>query len=74
MEAERRQRISTCKAFAADLWMDGKYREIVSLIEEARPGIPAYNFRDSNIEEMKYRSAQRELHDLIMKILKPTEK
>ena len=74
MSDDRTKRINLCKAFAADLWSDGKYREIVSLIEEARPGIPAYNFRDPNIEEMKYRSAQRELHDLIMRILKPTEK
>ena len=69
---EQELRVKRCKAWAADLWSDGKYRDIVTLIEQAKPIIPTYNYKQDNTEEMKYKSAQAHLHDLIMRILKPT--
>lgn len=70
---EQEAKVKRCKAWAADLWSDGKYRDIVALIEQARPIVPNYDYRTDNTEEMKYKSAQAHLHELIMRILKPTK-
>jgi hypothetical protein len=67
------EQVKRCRAWAADLWSDGKYRDIVDLIEQSRPIIPTYDYKTNNVEEMKFRSAQAHLHELIMRIIKPTK-
>lgn len=48
------------------------YKAIVARIEKLAPVIPTFDYKgDSNIEEIKYRLAQRQMFDLIMNILNP---
>lgn len=70
---EQEQQVKNCRAWAADLWVDGKYRAIVDLIEQSKPIIPPYDYKTNNVEEMKVKSAQASLHEFIMRIIKPTK-
>ena len=47
------------------------YRNIVDKIASLAPLVPVYDFKgESNIEEIKFRLAQRAMHDLIMQVLR----
>lgn len=63
----------TTPAKVIDLWNSAHYRDVVAEIEATRPLVPNYDPQENNIEEIKFRSAQKQLHDLVMAILKPKE-
>lgn len=55
----------------AELGQSPYYQSIVNKVESLVPMVPAYNFKGaSNIEEIKFKLAQRELHELVMRVLK----
>lgn len=56
-----------------DLWNSSHYRDVVGEIEALRPLSPRYDPTDNNIEAMKFASAQAQLHETVMAILKPKE-
>lgn len=58
---------------ASELWPSAHYRRIVELIDQLKPLVPDYDPVAANVEEWKVRSAQKQLHELVMKILKPKE-
>lgn len=58
-------------AKVADLWSSAHYRDVVAEIEAVVPLIPPFDPNENNVEAMKFASAQKQLHDLVMAILKP---
>ena len=63
----------TIPAAVQDLWGNHWYRVVVAEIEARAPIVPAYDPQENNIEQIKFGSAQKQLHDLVMAILKPKE-
>lgn len=64
--------IKVIKAGVAELWQSHFYRQAVAKIEELRPTVPRFDYKgESNIEEIKFKLAQLELHQTIISILKP---
>ena len=61
---------SAPKKQVADLWLSPVYREVVGFIEGLRPITPKWNISNNNVEEMKFRSAQLQMFDTILSILK----
>ncbi len=56
----------------AELAPTPQYRNVVEKIKSLAPVIPAFSYKgESNIEEIKFKLAQREMHDLVMSILQP---
>ena len=45
------------------------WEDFEKFIVDHRPSVPAYNHREDNTPEWKYRCAQREGFDLAMKLL-----
>lgn len=59
----------------AELSQAPQYAAILKKIADLAPIVPAYTYKgDSNIEEIKFKLAQRELHTLVMNILNPKGK
>ncbi len=51
------------------------YRNIVAKIASLSPVVPAFNYAGaSNIEEIKFKLAQKAMHELVMSILNPKGK
>ncbi len=51
------------------------YRNIVAKIESLDPVVPAFNYAGvSNIEEIKFKLAQKSMLDLVLSILSPKGK
>lgn len=47
------------------------YKNIVAKVQSLSPVVPTYDyFGASNIEEIKFKLAQKSMHDLVMSILK----
>jgi hypothetical protein len=47
------------------------YANVVAKVESLAPIVPAFNYSGaSNIEEIKFKLAQKAMHDLVMSILK----
>jgi len=61
------------KAAVNDLSGNFSFGVVVAQIEKLAPLVPDYKPDENNVEEMKFRSAQKQLHDLVMAILKPKE-
>lgn len=63
------------KVAVAELSQSPYFRAIVHEIERRAPVIPAYDASGvSNIEEIKFKLAQRAMHELVMSILSPKGK
>lgn len=60
-------------AKVAELWASAHYRDVVAEIEAVRPLVPDYAPETNNVEEMKFNSAKKQMHDLVLAILKPKE-
>ena len=59
------------KTAVAEIGQSPYFQCIVNKIAELYPLVPAFDYKgQSNIEEIKFKLAQRELHTLIMRILK----
>lgn len=56
-----------------DLWANAYYRDIVGEIEKLAPIVPDYSPDDNNVETMKFESARKQMHALVMKVIKPKE-
>lgn len=51
------------------------FRNIVAKIQSLAPVVPAFSYAgESNIEEIKFKLAQRSMHELVMSILNPKGK
>lgn len=59
------------KVSVAEIGQSPYYQNIVNKVQSLSPVVPAYDFRGAgNIEEIKFKLAQREMHELIMKVLR----
>ena len=59
------------KVSVAEMWQSPQYQNIVAKIASVAPVVPAYTYKgESNIEEIKFKLAQREMHTLVMQLLK----
>lgn len=57
---------------AAVLWQGAEYREVVAAVASLVPLIPRFDYKNqSNIEEIKFKLAQKEMHETVMRLLKP---
>ena len=55
----------------AELCQSPYYQSILNKVASLLPPVPSYNFMgDSNVEEIKYKLAQRDMHELVMRVLK----
>lgn len=60
------------RAAVMEIGQSPYYRAIVEKVESTRPVIPIFNYTgESNIEEIKYKLAQLQMHELVMSILNP---
>lgn len=60
------------KGYAKTLWRAHEYKVVVEKIKSLAPVVPAYNYKgETNIEEIKAKLAQRDMHELVLKILIP---
>jgi hypothetical protein len=60
----------TFQTALAEIGQSPYYQAIVRRVQECAPIVPAYHYAgDSNIEEIKFKLAQREMHALVMSIL-----
>lgn len=51
------------------------FRNVVAKIESLSPIVPVFSYAgDSNIEEIKFKLAQKSMHELVMSILNPKGK
>lgn len=63
------------KVAVAELQQSPYYRAIVAEVARHVPVVPAFNYAGgSNIEEIKFKLAQRAMHELVMTILSPKGK
>lgn len=63
------------KVAVEELSQAPQYGVILKKIADLAPIVPAYTYKgDSNIEEIKFKLAQREMHSLVMNILNPKGK
>ncbi len=62
---------SQLQAKIIDLWQNAYYRDVVKAIETLRPLVVQYDPKTNNIEQVKFNSAQLQLHDLMLLVLKP---
>lgn len=60
------------QAKVIDLWRNPFYRDVVKKIEEIRPLVISYDPKTNNVEQIKFNSAQLQLHDLVLLVLKPS--
>ena len=59
------------KTAVAEIGRSPYYLAILRRVEELAPPVPAFDYKgESNIEEIKFKLAQREMHSLVMRILK----
>jgi len=59
------------KASVAEIGHSPYYQNILNKVASLAPVVPAFDYRGtSNIEEIKFKLAQRELHTLVMQILR----
>ena len=59
------------KTAVAELGQSPYYQNILDKIASLNPVVPSYNYQgDSNIEEIKFKLAQRTMHELVMRVLK----
>lgn len=55
----------------AEIIQSPQYQNILTKVQSLSPVVPAFDFKGtSNIEEIKFKLAQREMHDLVMRILR----
>lgn len=55
----------------AEIQQSPYYRNIVDKVASLSPVVPPFDHKgQSNIETIKFKLAQREMHDLVMQILK----
>ena len=55
----------------AEIGQSPYYQNIVNKIASVSPVVPAFDYKGgSNIEEIKFKLAQREMHNLVMQILR----
>jgi hypothetical protein len=60
------------KAYAKSLWSAHEYKVVVEKVKSLAPVVPVFDYKGaSNIEEIKFKLAQRDMHDLILRILIP---
>lgn len=60
------------KGIVEELWSSAHYRKVVDEIAKLRPVVPEFNHAgESNIETIKFKLAQQQYHDLIIRIIKP---
>ena len=60
------------KAYAKDLWGSHQYKVVIDKVKSLAPVVPVFNYSgDSNIEEIKFKLAQKSMHDLVLSILIP---
>lgn len=58
-----------------ELMLSHQYKVLQEFLGTLRPIVPAYDYKgDSNIEEIKFKLAQQQHHDLLMKIINGDEK
>lgn len=59
------------RAAVAEIGPSPYYQNILQAVEKLAPLVPSYSYKgESNIEEIKYKLAQREMHTLILKVLR----
>ena len=59
------------KVSVAEIGQSPQYQNILAKVASLSPVVPSYDFKgSSNIEEIKFKLAQREMHDLVMRVLK----
>ena len=60
------------RKLSAELWQSLQYRQIVDVVAELRPVVPQFDYKTGgNIEELKFKLAQQQMHDTVMSVLKP---
>lgn len=60
------------KAYAKDLWGSHPYKVVIAKVKSVAPVVPVFDYKgESNIEEIKFKLAQKSMHDLILSILIP---
>jgi hypothetical protein len=63
------------KTAVAELQQSPYFKAIVLKVASLAPVIPSYDYMGaSNIEEIKFKLAQRTMHELVMSILSPKGK
>lgn len=59
-------------AYAKTLWGAHEYKVVVDKVKSLSPVVPVFNYSgESNIEEIKFKLAQKSMHDLVLSILVP---
>jgi hypothetical protein len=59
-------------AYAKSLWGAHEYKVVVEKVRSLSPVVPVFDYKGaSNIEEIKFKLAQRDMHALVMSILIP---
>lgn len=60
------------RSYAASLWGAHEYKVVVDKVRSLAPVVPAYDYKgNTNIEEIKAKLAQRDMHEMVMSILIP---
>lgn len=61
----------TYRVSVAEIGQSPYYRNIMDKVASLAPLVPVYDFKgESNIEEIKFKLAQRAMHELVMRILR----
>lgn len=47
------------------------YAELIVYLETLRPLVPSYDYKTNNIEEMKVKSVEQRMFDMMMSIINP---
>lgn len=58
-----------------ELQLSHQYKVLVEFLKSRRPTVPAFDYAGpSNVEEIKFKLAQQQHHDLLMSIINPGDK
>lgn len=65
--------MSINKAYLDELWGSAHYREVVAKVEKLKPIVPKFDHEagGTNIETIKFRLAQLEMYEAVIRMLKP---
>ena len=59
------------RLYAHNLLQTHEYKVVLQAVEKVSPVVPVFDYKgEGNIEEIKFKLAQKQMHDLVMKILK----
>ena len=59
------------RKYAHDLMQMHEYKVVLQEVEKLSPVVPVFDYKgQGNFEEIKFKLAQKQLHELVVKILK----